>query len=453
MAITPAYTASGIASGIDTNAIVNQLVAIESQPITTLQKSQSALKSQVSQLGSLASRLSALNDAAKALSTGVVQVGITSTNTGFSTAADATASEGSYGIQVTALAKTAKARSQGYASATTAVDGGTLHLDVRGTGYDVVVKDGTSLQALATQLNASGAPVIAAVVSDGTQSYLSITNRDSGVPAGTLPADALKFTFTSAGTSTDAAVSLANVQTAGNAAFTLDGLPITSESNDVSTAIPGVTLSLKALTAAPETLVLGADQAATAKNLQAFVTAYNNAVGYVQSELGVSAGSDRSSSLAGDSTVRTLQQKLQSLLTTTVAGSASVRSLADLGLTTQQDGTVALDTKKLNASLALDPGAVNNVFAQAGTGLSATTQTLVTQFTDPINGALTLRQQGLDGQSKQIDSQVLVLQNRVDSFRANLVAQFTAMEAIVSAFKATSSYLTSLSNQLAGSNK
>ena len=453
MAITPAYTASGIASGIDTNAIVTQLVAIESQPITTLQRSQSALKSQVSQLGSLASQLSALNSAAKALSTGVVQVGVSSTNTGFSAAADATATEGNYAVQATALAKTAKARSQGYATAATAVDGGTLHLDVRGTGYDVVIANGTSLQALATQLNASGAPVIASVVSDGTSSYLSITNRDSGVPAATLPADALKFTFTSKGTSTDAPVALASVQTAANAALTIDGLSVTSESNDVSSAIPGVTLSLKSLTAAPENLVLGADQAATAKNLQSFVTAYNSVIGYVQSELSVSAGSNRTASLAGDSTVRSLQQKLQSLLTTTVSGSSSVRSLADLGLTTQQDGTVALDTKKLNASLALDPGAVNNVFAQAGTGLSAATQALVTQYTDPINGALTLRQQGLTGQSKQIDSQVLLLQSRIDSFRANLVAQFTAMEAIISSFKATSSYLTSLSNQLAGGNK
>ena len=453
MAITPAYTASGIASGIDTNAIVTQLVAIESQPITTLQRSQSALKSQVSQLGSLASQLSALNSAAKALSTGVVQVGVSSTNTGFSAAADATATEGNYAVQVTALAKTAKARSQGYATAATAVDGGTLHLDVRGTGYDVVIADGTSLQALATQLNASGAPVIASVVSDGTQSYLTITNRDSGVPAGTLPADGLKFTFTTAGTSSDAAVALSSIQTAANAALTIDGLPITSQSNDVSTAIPGVTLSLKATTSAKETLVLGADQAATAKNLQSFVTAYNNVIGYLQSELAVSAGSNREATLAGDPTVRGLQRQLQSLFSATVSGNSSVRSLADLGLTTQRDGSVALDTPKLNAALAIDPGAVNGVFSQATTGLSAMTKALVTQYTDPISGTLTLRQKGLTGQSKQLDAQALQMQDRVDSFRANLVAQFTAMEKIVSSFKATSSYLTNLFAQLTASNK
>ena len=453
MAITPVYTASGIASGIDTNSIVTQLVQIESRPITALRNKQSALKSQVSQLGSIASQLSALNDAATALSHGVVQVGVTSTNTGFSTAADAAATEGSFDIQVTALAKTAKARSQGYASAATAVDGGTLHLDVRGTGYDVVIADGTSLQALATQLNASGAPVIASVVSDGTQSYLTITNRDSGVPAGTLPADGLKFTFTTAGTSSDAAVALSSIQTAANAALTIDGLPITSQSNDVSTAIPGVTLSLKATTSAKETLVLGADQAATAKNLQSFVTAYNNVIGYLQSELAVSAGSNREATLAGDPTVRGLQRQLQSLFSATVSGNSSVRSLADLGLTTQRDGSVALDTPKLNAALAIDPGAVNGVFSQATTGLSAMTKVLVTQYTDPISGTLTLRQKGLTGQSKQLDAQALQMQDRVDSFRANLVAQFTAMEKIVSSFKATSSYLTNLFAQLTASNK
>jgi flagellar hook-associated protein 2 len=447
MAITPAYQASGIASGLDTTSIVNSLVAIETQPITALQTTQTALKSQVSQLGTLASQLSALGAAASALSTGVVQVSVSSSNTGFTATADSTATAGNYNVQVTSLAAASKARSQGFASATAAaVAGGNLHLDVQGTGYDVAIAEGSDLTAVANSINASGAPVVASVISDGTQSYLSVTNNNSGFTPGTDPTAALGFTFTPTGGSSNASLAFASVQTAANAALTVDNLPVVSQSNDVSDVIPGVTLQLKSLTSAPEVLSLATDQTKTAANLQSFITAYNTVVSDLESQLNVAAGADRSSTLAGDSTVRSLQQSLQALFTTSVPGLSGISTLADLGLTTAEDGSLSLDTSKLNAALALNPNAVNQVFSTATTGLSATTQALVTQYTDPISGALTLDQQGLTSRSTDIDSEVLQMQARVDSFRANLVAQFTAMETIVSSFKSTGDYLTALAN-------
>jgi flagellar hook-associated protein 2 len=151
--------------------------------------------------------------------------------------------------------------------------------------------------------------------------------------------------------------------------------------------------------------------------------------------------------------VRGLQQQLQALFSTSVAGLSQVSTLADLGLTTQKDGTVTLDTTRLNAALALDPNAVNKVFSTASTGIAAVSKSLLAQYTDTINGAFTLEQQGLTSQVKDLDSQVLAAQDHATQYRTLLVQQFSAMEAIVSGFKSASQYLTNLTNQLNGSTK
>lgn len=444
---------SSSASGLDTTSIINQLVQIESQPISALQKKQTNLKSQATQLGSIAGQLSSFNDAAQALAAGVVQVGITGSYSGFSAAADSSAGAGNYSVQVTALAQAAKARSQGFAAGGSLLSGGTLHFDTGGAGYDVTITDGTALSDLVAQINAAGAPVNAAIISDGTRSYLSLSNRNTGfAPTGTA-AQALAITFTAAGGSANADLAFSSVQTAANATLTVDGLPVTSQSNDVSSVIPGVTLTLRALTSAPESLTLNNDQAATAKSLQTFVDTYNRLVSTLESQLNVAPGSDRSATLAGDASVRGLQQQLQALFSASVPGLSQVRSLADLGITTQKDGTITLDTKKLNAALALDPDAVNQVFSKASTGVAATSKSLLAQYTDPIGGVFTLAQQGYTKSVKDLDGQVLAAQQHAAQYRTLLVAQFSAMESIVSGFKSASQYLTNLTNQLNGSNR
>ena len=440
-------------SGLDTTSIINQLVQIESRPITSLQQKQSNLRSQGSQLGQLAAQLSAFNDATQALSAGVVQVGVAGTYSGFTAVGDSSAAAGNYNVQVTGLAQAAKSRSQGFATGSASVAGGALHFDSGGTGYDVTVADGTALSDLVAQINATGAPVNAAVISDGTQSYLSITNRNTGYPSSIAADQALALTFTPAGGSANAALAFSSVQTAANASLTVDGLLVSSQSNDVTGVIPGVTLTVKAKTAAAETLTLTNDEAATAKALQTFVNSYNRLVTNLESQLHTAAGSDRSTSLAGDASVRGLQQQLQALFSTTVPGLAQVSTLADLGVTTQKDGTVSLDSKKLNAALALNPDAVNQVFSKATTGVAAVTKSLVSQYTDTLSGAFTLEQQGLTKRVKDLDSQVLAAQEHATEYRTLLVQQFSAMEAIVAGFKSASQYLTNLTNQLNGSNK
>lgn len=435
----------GAGSGINTSTIVSALVSAESIPLNDLSSEETALKSQISQLGSIASALTDLASAAQSLRTsGAMAVTQQGTTSDFSVTPGANASAGSYSVEIDQLALPAKARSGGFASGAT-VTGGTLHLGAQGKTYDVSVADGSSLADVASSINSSGAPVQATVLNDGTNSYLSLTARQSGYPVGGSASDALSMNFDATG-SAGQALAFSSTQTAQNAKFQVDGLAFERTSNSVDDAVPGLTLNLTSASKTAQQLTLVSDASGTAKNLQTFVDAYNKAINLVQGQLDVSAGTNRSTTLAGDPTVRNLQQQLQGLITTVVPGLGDVSSLANLGITTAKDGTLSIDQSKLTAAIAESPTAVNAIFAQAGTGLAAATQGLVDTATNAADGLLTVRQNGLNDNVKDIDRQTEQMQARIDAYQAGLEAQFSAMESLVASFKSTGSYLTQLEN-------
>lgn len=435
------FNAGGLASGIDTNSIVTTLTKLQSRPLELLQTRQAAMRSQVSLLGDLSGRMGALKTALSALGTSGA-IGVTpSTNTGFALTPGTYAAPGSYQIAVTGLASAAKERSQAFAASTAPVTGGTLSLNVKGTTTDVAIADGASLDDVALQINQSGAMVTASVISDGTSAYLSITNRDTGFPPAGLPADALVVSMAATG-SLGQALATTTVNPASNATFTLDGLPITRQTNTIADAVPGASLTLKALSAA-ETGQLTTSVDGTAKNLAALVTAYNDIIKAVQKQVSVAPGSNRSATLAGDGTLRGLQGALQRLVTTEVPGSTDVRSLADLGIKSARDGTISLDTATLTAAVARNPGAVNQLFSQATTGLSAVGGALVQSYVNATDGLLTTRSSGLNKSIGLLDKTSEQMQLRIDNFRTNLIAQFTAMESTVSNLKSIGNFLSS----------
>ena len=128
---------------------------------------------------------------------------------------------------------------------------------------------------------------------------------------------------------------------------------------------------------------------------------------------------------------------------TSVIGGGSVRTLADVGLKTNfQDGTLTIDSGKLGAALQANPQAINNIFSHATTGIGAAVQTLSDRYTNVVDGLFTTSTKSLNNRIKQMDTQADSMQARIDSFKANLTAQFTAMEQIVSGLKTTGNFLT-----------
>jgi flagellar hook-associated protein 2 len=445
------FTASGLASGMDTASIVDKLVQLESAPITLMQTRQTSLRTQLSTVGSIVSKLGALHDAASALAAnGVLAVTSASTNASFTATPSSGANAGRYSVQVLGLARAAQARSAAFSSGAAPVQGGTLDLTVQGTDYAIPIADGTALSDVAAAIRASGAPITATVLSDGTSSYLSLTDRDTGYPVAGQPGDALAFSFTPAAGATGQALGLASTATAENARISLDGLTLTRQSNTISDAIPGTTLTLQSL-GDPEDVVLASDPAATKANLQGFVDAYNGVMQLLHQQLAPSPDADRSTLLVGDSTVRGLQGQLQRLTSTMVSGLGSVRTLADLGIKTAQDGTLSIDENTLTAAISRDPQAVNQIFSTASTGIGDVVGALVDQGVQTGTGSLTIDQKRISDSISDLDDQIATTQRRVDAYRQALVAQFTAMEQTVSSLKSISAYLTSQSTTSASS--
>lgn len=439
------FQAGGLASGLDTNTIIDKFVLLRSVALTQLQKHQAGAQTKVSTLADVTSRIAALETAARALSSGGV-LGTTalSKNSSFSAVPGTGAVAGEYSVQVQTLAQSAKARSQPF-GIDGLVRGGTLALTVQGQSYGVTIADGSSLNEVASALRQSGAPISAVVLNDGTNLYLSISSVKTGFPVGGAAADALSIVETSTGTAGQP-LGATLFQPAQNATFLVDGLQFTRQANQVGDAIPGTSLTLAAQGGPAENLSMAYDAGATSAKLKTFVDAYNGVMSVVQKQLAVTPQTDRSATLSGDLSIRSLQARLQSLISTSVSGLSTVRTLADLGVKTNRDGSLQVDAGTLSSAIARDPSAVNAMFSTAGSGLAALTATLANNFTRAGDGILTVRSKSLADGVKEMDTQAARLQSALDSYRALLVAQFTAMEKLVSGLKNSSTFLTAASN-------
>ena len=166
-------------------------------------------------------------------------------------------------------------------------------------------------------------------MNDSSGSRLAIVSNSSGAANGFTISAATGLTFTQASAGQDASL-------------TVDGIPIDSASNTVSGAIAGLTLNLLGAQAGEQvTVSVAPDSDAVTKAISAFVTAYNTAIGDVNTQYTVNAN-NQEGPLAGDSAVRILQDSLLSVGGYTGGGNG-VSSLADLGISMNKDGTLTLD--------------------------------------------------------------------------------------------------------------
>ena len=444
------FRSGGIMSGIDTNSLISQLVSIERQPIRQMQARQSAFESQISKLGSVSSALSDLKTTLEEMNTRreVLSLNGTSGDEDYlRVSATGEASPGSYDLTITQLAKAEKDRSQAFGSSQDEVKEGTLTLTVKGADpVDVALEAGMTLQDAVEAINASGADVSASLVNDGTNTYLFLTALETGHTVGGTADDAIVLTESYTG-GTGAELQLTQTQAAQNALFTLDGLAVEKDTNTVSDVVQGVTLELRRQTDVDTPTVdvtLVADVDGVKERIQGFVDSYNSIVSMLSSELNLEEDESRSGRLAGDSAVRRIQTTLQGIIASAVAGaSGNFDSLASLGIKTGSSGELEVDDDDLTEALQSDLIGATSVFTTEDTGLAALMVSVVEDFVDPHEGTIKLRTDGLNRSIDLIDQQIDLAEMRVESFEANLVRQFTAMETMMSEYTFMGNYLTS----------
>lgn len=449
---------TGLGSGMDIDSIVTALVNAEKAPKTAqLDRLEKASTAKISSLGSLKSALSDFQTALKDLND--IKLFNTRTATSSDTArVTATASEsalaGNYSVEVLSLAKSSKIASGSVAgtSSGTFATGGTLTIGQGSESYDINVADGASLKdvrdAINTQLKDKG--VTANIVTDPVNNTSQLVLSSSKTGAG----NDLTLSVADSGSSLQALVTNmpAALSTSANASFKIDGLALESTSNEVSDVIEGVTFNL--LTAEEgktATLTVGDNTSAVKTNLQKFVDSYNKLISTSKSLTSVVAveGSEPvAGNLVGDSTVRSLLSGIQNELVTQGSDASGFKSLSALGITTDKNGKLTIDSDKLDTVLEENYDQVGQ-FLTGKEGLLGRLNTSVDGYVKS-GGVLEQRISAQQKSLSDIDDQRDALALRVAKIQDRLYAQYNAMDALIGQLSSTSDSLATALSSLPG---
>lgn len=370
-----ALSSQGIGSGLDVNSIVTQLVAIEKQPLTVLQKSATKLQTQLSLYGTVKSQMAALSDAAAALAlpgTWNTQKASSSNTSAVGVTAGAGATAGAFSVSVTQLARAQSAASAGIATGTAIGAAGALSIQLgtwsgadtalgftpgSATAISVSISATDTTSAIAAKINAAGAGVTATVLKDGANERLVIRSSTTGQASGfavTTSGDVGLAQFAVAGTidSTNAtpAAGMYLSQVGRDAKVKIDGVEVVSATNKVSGVIAGLDLQLSQVTTAPVEILVENDAAVTQKNIQTFVDTYNAINQTLANATKYDASTKTGGPLQGDSTTVGLQSALRSLMASSSTGS-TYTTLSEVGLERQTDGSLKINSSKLTTAL------------------------------------------------------------------------------------------------------
>ncbi len=151
-----------------------------------------------------------------------------------------------------------------------------------------------------------------------------------------------------------------------NANLTVNGIAVSKPTNTVSDIIPGVTVNLTKPSATPVTLTIAPDTATVTKNVNSFVTAYNALKTTLTSLTAYNASTKTAAVLQGNLAVLNMQSDLNGLLNTPATSTGSLNNLAQIGVTFQHDGTLAINSTMLSSALTKNFSSVAGLFAPTG---------------------------------------------------------------------------------------
>ena len=402
-----AVSATGLGSGLDIEGLVTKLMEAERlPPERRLVNKEARLTTDISSLGTLKSSMADLRDSlasVNSLATFEQRNTSSSDATKLIATASAQAVTGSYqiGIQSLATQQTLAVRNI-FTSTNEAVGTGTLSFTFGTTGYTKHASDNTSdtydsfspkagvqtktvtisdanssLTGVRDAVNAAKIGVTASIIGSAGAYRLVLTADATGAENGVQ----ISVSSDGDGNDTDgnglsrlafnSAVGTANVhQTLGatDAAFTVNGLAFTSDTNTSSNYIEGVTLTLKETTATTETLTITDNKTGIKSAIDSFVEGYNAFKVTLDELTGYDAATGVGGPLQGDFSARTIANQIRKTVNAKVLGYSGTRSsLAELGITTSSAGALIVNSTKLNSALnagVSDVAAIFTRFAQ-----------------------------------------------------------------------------------------
>ncbi len=448
---------SGLSSGLNTSEIISALLGVERTPITRLTDEQITLEGQRTQLQSIQSNLTQLTFDAQELGSPTLfntsQAVASSEPTRVTAATTAGAAVGGYEVNVTQLANSGQ-RTFTFKSPAAAE---TLTID----GKEIEVAAGASIEDLVKAINSdSTATVYAAAV--GTETVVLSTRETGATGAGFIAVSDPGGTL----------VEQAGLAKEGqNAEYTIDGVVGSSASNKLTSAIPGVTLELKALTTTtgPVTVDVqppGPNASAIVSQVQAFVKLYNSTIGTVNTQLTTKPPTDPGSAaelqtgtLFGDFELTSLLSGMRQAIYQPGSGlPAEMSSLADIGISTGAptgnaspsqatlEGQLTLNTAQLESAIQANPAGVEKMLQ----GFSKGFQELVSANAGP-GGSLEARISGDTTQTSELGSRITTMNEMLAIRQKTLEVEFEAMEKVMAQSQSQSAWLSAQLSSMLGS--
>jgi flagellar hook-associated protein 2 len=423
--------------GINVSALVQQVLSESSGQLTEWQNEQSTLQSQASDLTTINSDLNNLATAVQALADPLgplAALSATSSDNNVLTAdASSSATAGTNQIVVSSLATSGTvytADFAGGANSSILPNGQTTgEIDLQiggGNPVPITITAGSNdtLSTLASYINSQNLGVTASVVTDANGSRLALVNQSTGTTS------ALAITVNTTNLSFD-------TPTGGtNAALTIDGVPYSSTSNTVTGAIPGVTLNLA--NASPDEtveLTVGTDPSQITDAINNFVAAYNQVIGDINQEVTINPSTGTQGPLGTDSSLTDLQSSLLSDAAYSVSGNSGFVNLASLGINTNNDGTLTVDSAQLASELSSNPSAVQNFFQNtSNTGFANNFNTDLTNLTNPTTGPLNVDLAQNTASQQDLTTNINNFETQLTAQQTQLTAEFDQVNASLEAY-------------------
>jgi flagellar hook-associated protein 2 len=448
----------GIGSGLDVSSIITQLMAIERQPLKQLETAETKIQSQISEVGKIKSALSKFRDvAAKLASTDFWRTTTGKSNSSaVGVTTSSTASPASFAVEVTSLAKAQTIAAPALASSSTTLGSGTLTIQRTGGGdpFDVAIEATDTLAGIRDKINAAGAGVTASILTDASGARLVMRANATGTDNAfntTVNGTGLDGLSFNAATQTGGATP---AQPAANLVATVNNLPVSSASNTLTDVFDGVTLTMTAETAGPVTIDVAADTETLKKTLTEFATAYTELSKLIVTDTKYDATAKKAGALQGDSAIVGLQNRLRSMLGASSGASTAYARLSDVGFEMQQDGSLTVNSTKLDKAIAnlseLKALFSNSSLTDANLDGFGKRFRVVASDILGIDGALTSRTTGLNDKLKRNQTSQDRMEERLAQTQKRLEKQYSMLDAKLGTLNGLSTYVT---NQVAQWNK
>ena len=473
----------GLASGLNTTAIIQSLVSLERRPIRILEGQKSTEQEKLTLIGTFEGLVKKVQSRASDLLGG--DFFAYSLEEGTEGVASFTLSEGAQsGAHTLKVFSLASADRYALSSSSTITDPdatglgtGDITFTYDGTDYTVTVTAGNdSLNDIAGFINsAAGDDVTASVVNVGTKAspdyQLVLAGNDTGTDY------AITSLTVGGGIDLQNGVS-STITSASNASVKIDGLAVERSSNVFADVLPGVSFTVtkaESVDGVETTFTIDSDVEGIKKNLQEFVDAYNDVIDFVNKQSEYSEDAGTGGELFGDSALRDVRRTFNNALfnpslSTVMADTEGYSTLGLVGFDLDSDGRLSIDDSDFDEKLAGNLEAMADLFLKDDAAdeqdngvlfkLDAALDDLLKDHsaTDAqgnpllnpatnkpvsIRGLFNRRRDTLNSLIADIDKEVERLERHVEGFELSLVQRFANLESIIGGLNAQSAYLSS----------